>query len=560
MENMNNILTQFLAGQVGGGLTSPTTGAFSANSGNLFSAGSLGEFASLLLGLTGQQDFSQVTDEQLKNALASVSPAAGSDSEKFASLLGNLVNDQNKNLALQDLLTQTTNNVAETVSVVSETPAPITNNVLDNAANNLAVNTTEATNTNNILVPNNIAINNNAILNGDALALDAQKEISGISQVTLISDDVKTGEELSAELLASGLFSQGIIGQTSLAETVSLAPTDVLEQATAQTPINNLALLAKNAKGENLANLKDAPLQKDNNVLTLVTKPEITNISSEDFVASKNEPTLLNISAAADDTKLKLENTTVTDLKLNDTKTFAGGIQVKNDGAANQDGQNNSNAQQHFNLNQPAVKAVDKKAEKTEAVFMADSTDSEQPASAKTDSTLTSTSLTTSDVRRTSETTHEFASRLHHISKYVHASIDEVGFKVIDGIKEGSSKILIQLEPADLGRLDIRVDMNSDGKINMTILADKSETLDLLQKDVRNLEKTLQDAGFKGDFSSMNFNLRDGNGGWRQHANQNMNQENGDFNLDEENLGEIAAIASSSSAAGASNKVLDIRV
>jgi flagellar hook-length control protein FliK len=67
----------------------------------------------------------------------------------------------------------------------------------------------------------------------------------------------------------------------------------------------------------------------------------------------------------------------------------------------------------------------------------------------------------------------------------------------------------VQLNPAELGRLDIKMKFDKDGmKLHMT--ADNAETLTMLQKDTQQLERLLQQSGIQADSGSMTFDLRQG--------------------------------------------------
>jgi flagellar hook-length control protein FliK len=79
-------------------------------------------------------------------------------------------------------------------------------------------------------------------------------------------------------------------------------------------------------------------------------------------------------------------------------------------------------------------------------------------------------------------------------------------------IKDGNGSISMQLRPEELGRIDIRVDIAKDGAVNATILADRPQTLELLQRDSQTLERALQGAGLQADSGCLNFGLR-GEGG-----------------------------------------------
>jgi flagellar hook-length control protein FliK len=74
-----------------------------------------------------------------------------------------------------------------------------------------------------------------------------------------------------------------------------------------------------------------------------------------------------------------------------------------------------------------------------------------------------------------------------------------------------SSSISVQLSPAELGQVEIRLNIKSDGQVHTVVMADKPETLALLQKDSSQLERSLQQAGLNANSENMSFNLRDQN-------------------------------------------------
>lgn len=95
---------------------------------------------------------------------------------------------------------------------------------------------------------------------------------------------------------------------------------------------------------------------------------------------------------------------------------------------------------------------------------------------------------------------HLFAHRAQVIEQ-VHVAIARANNAEID-------RITIQLEPADLGRVDVTMDIRRDGATQLIIAADRRETLEMLQRDARGLERLLQESGVKADAGSMEFNLR----------------------------------------------------
>jgi flagellar hook-length control protein FliK len=79
-------------------------------------------------------------------------------------------------------------------------------------------------------------------------------------------------------------------------------------------------------------------------------------------------------------------------------------------------------------------------------------------------------------------------------------------------------KISIKLRPAALGHIEVQLELSHDGRITAVVTAEKSETLDLLQRDVRGLERALQEAGLRTNSDSLNFNLRGEDGEAGQDA------------------------------------------
>lgn len=87
-------------------------------------------------------------------------------------------------------------------------------------------------------------------------------------------------------------------------------------------------------------------------------------------------------------------------------------------------------------------------------------------------------------------------------------AMEQVQVAITSGTKDGMDKIMLQLEPADLGRVEVSMQIGADGKTHLSFLVDKPETMDALSRDARSLERSLQEAGIKSDAGSMEFNLR----------------------------------------------------
>jgi flagellar hook-length control protein FliK len=135
----------------------------------------------------------------------------------------------------------------------------------------------------------------------------------------------------------------------------------------------------------------------------------------------------------------------------------------------------------------------------------------------------------------------------------------QVALQFSRALATGSDHITIRLEPASLGRVDVKVELTKDGHLRALFTADRPDTLDMLQRDARVLERALNDAGLRADSSGLSFNLRgDGGGELPQFASQSGGS--GTFSLGGTagDNGDVAPAARQ--AALNANALLDIRV
>ncbi len=90
--------------------------------------------------------------------------------------------------------------------------------------------------------------------------------------------------------------------------------------------------------------------------------------------------------------------------------------------------------------------------------------------------------------------------------------MDQVNVRIAQAVKNGDSKIDIQLHPDNLGRIQVQIDLSIHGKANISIIADRTETLNALKSDASGLTQALNDAGIKTDTGSLQFAQRDPSG------------------------------------------------
>jgi flagellar hook-length control protein FliK len=133
---------------------------------------------------------------------------------------------------------------------------------------------------------------------------------------------------------------------------------------------------------------------------------------------------------------------------------------------------------------------------------------------------------------------------------------NQVAVQIKKAIGQGADQIRIQLKPAELGVVEVKLSVTEDGRAMAVVSAERPETLDLLQRDASGLRQALQDAGLSTDSNSLSFNLR-GEGGKfgqemaeRGHAPQNNGDETANAgNGEEADAAEAASIAAQIAAA-----------
>jgi flagellar hook-length control protein FliK len=85
-------------------------------------------------------------------------------------------------------------------------------------------------------------------------------------------------------------------------------------------------------------------------------------------------------------------------------------------------------------------------------------------------------------------------------------------------VEAGQRHFEIRLDPPDLGRIDVRLNVDSNGRATSHLVVDRADTLDLLRRDAPSLERALQSAGLTTDDGALQFSLRDQSFGGRDQG------------------------------------------
>ncbi|WP_445193728.1 flagellar hook-length control protein FliK [Sphingomonas sp. Tas61C01] len=76
----------------------------------------------------------------------------------------------------------------------------------------------------------------------------------------------------------------------------------------------------------------------------------------------------------------------------------------------------------------------------------------------------------------------------------------------------GGETITVRLDPKDMGRIDVTLSFDDDGRLRAVVAADNPAALDLLRRDSADLNRALTDAGVRSDPQSLRFDTRSGGG------------------------------------------------
>ncbi len=85
--------------------------------------------------------------------------------------------------------------------------------------------------------------------------------------------------------------------------------------------------------------------------------------------------------------------------------------------------------------------------------------------------------------------------------------VHTMAFHIARNIDNGVNRFEIRVDPPELGKIDVTMELQSDGKVRVHMVVERGEALDFLQRDARALEKALSDAGLDTDAESVSFSL-----------------------------------------------------
>jgi flagellar hook-length control protein FliK len=95
-----------------------------------------------------------------------------------------------------------------------------------------------------------------------------------------------------------------------------------------------------------------------------------------------------------------------------------------------------------------------------------------------------------------------------------------LAMEIAASAKSGKSRFEIRLDPADLGRIDVRIDVDRNGQVTSHLTVERPETLSMLRQDATQLQRALDNAGLQTGNSGLQFSLRDQSSSGQNGGNQ----------------------------------------
>jgi flagellar hook-length control protein FliK len=195
------------------------------------------------------------------------------------------------------------------------------------------------------------------------------------------------------------------------------------------------------------------------------------------------------------------------------------------------------------NQGQPRFRII--KADTSAAALDATATADAREDRANTSADQVVASLTSIDSpRRTAEIYHKVAEAARPGSD-APTPADQVSIRLLHAVADGKRAIQMHLHPAELGSIDVKMQWQGD-KLTAQFTVDRPETLQILQREVPALERSLGQAGVNVDSGSLSFSLRQqqGNGkssgeGFGQAAANAAFGDGGELAAGDEPLGQV---------------------
>ncbi|WP_065753327.1 flagellar hook-length control protein FliK [Bradyrhizobium paxllaeri] len=95
-----------------------------------------------------------------------------------------------------------------------------------------------------------------------------------------------------------------------------------------------------------------------------------------------------------------------------------------------------------------------------------------------------------------------------------------LAMEIAASANSGKTRFEIRLDPAELGRIDVRIDVDRHGQVTSHLTVERPETLSMLRQDANQLQRALDNAGLSTGNGGLQFSLRDQSSQGQNDGNQ----------------------------------------
>ena len=86
----------------------------------------------------------------------------------------------------------------------------------------------------------------------------------------------------------------------------------------------------------------------------------------------------------------------------------------------------------------------------------------------------------------------------------------QLNLNLTRAVKAGEQEFSMRMDPPELGRVSVKLRFDQNGLVRSQIMAERPETLELLQREVRGLERAIEAGGHKSEQGGISFSLDSG--------------------------------------------------
>ena len=106
-----------------------------------------------------------------------------------------------------------------------------------------------------------------------------------------------------------------------------------------------------------------------------------------------------------------------------------------------------------------------------------------------------------------SAATARLAQSIYQAAPTTQVNLPQMAYEIVRNVQQGTNHFQIKLDPADLGRVDVKLAIDSTGAVNARLTVERPETLDLLRRDQSQLGQALTQAGLDTSKTNLQFSL-----------------------------------------------------